>query len=126
MIDRKIGKIKLRRGLEAERLVTTFDEGELVYIIDKKRIYVGDGRTVGGNPASNRNYIVNGAGIPASAIPGDLLYRSDTNVTYIISTESNNITLKLIEIFNSANYSALQTKIDDLYTKLDVLQTTVG
>jgi hypothetical protein len=41
--------IKLRRGLEEERQVITFEQGEIVYAIDSKKVYIGDGLTVGGN-----------------------------------------------------------------------------
>ena len=39
----------LRRGLEADRLSFTPEEGELIYVTDTKLIYVGDGVTAGGN-----------------------------------------------------------------------------
>lgn len=48
MPDIKIIKLKLRRGLESQRLLVTLDQGELGYTIDTKRIFVGDGATVGG------------------------------------------------------------------------------
>lgn len=40
--------LKIRRGTEAERQTITPAEGELVYTTDEKRVYVGDGSTVGG------------------------------------------------------------------------------
>jgi hypothetical protein len=40
--------LKLRRGTDAQRIVVTPEEGELVYTIDTKKLYVGDGSTVGG------------------------------------------------------------------------------
>ena len=39
MIDQRIGKIKVRRGTDLQRKLVTFEEGELVYSIDKKRLY---------------------------------------------------------------------------------------
>lgn len=42
--------LKIRRGTEAERQTITPAEGELVYTTDEKRVYVGDGTTVGGVP----------------------------------------------------------------------------
>lgn len=41
--------IKLRRGLEEERQVILFEQGEIVYATDSKKVYIGDGLTVGGN-----------------------------------------------------------------------------
>lgn len=40
--------LRLRRGTEAERLIITPLQGELIYTTDSKRLYVGDGTTVGG------------------------------------------------------------------------------
>ena len=40
--------LRLRRGTDAERLLVTPLQGELVYATDTKKIYVGDGATVGG------------------------------------------------------------------------------
>jgi len=48
--------LKLRRGTDAERLTITPQEGELIYVTDSKKLYVGDGTTQGGNlvtPAFN-------------------------------------------------------------------------
>ena len=40
--------LRLRRGTDAERLIITPLEGELVYTTDTKKLFVGDGVTVGG------------------------------------------------------------------------------
>jgi len=40
--------LRLRRGTDAQRLLITPAEGELVYTTDTKRLYVGDGVTGGG------------------------------------------------------------------------------
>ena len=40
--------LRLRRGTDAERQVVTFLEGELVYTTDTKKVFVGDGSTLGG------------------------------------------------------------------------------
>lgn len=42
--------LKIRRGTEAERQTVIPAEGELVYTTDEKRVYIGDGTTVGGIP----------------------------------------------------------------------------
>ena len=41
--------LRLRRGTDAERLAITPAEGELVYTTDTKKVYIGDGSTLGGN-----------------------------------------------------------------------------
>ena len=40
--------LKLRRGTEANRTSITPAEGEIIYVTDTKKIYVGDGTTPGG------------------------------------------------------------------------------
>lgn len=40
--------LKLRRGTEAERVTAFVDIGEIVYVTDEKKVYVGDGATTGG------------------------------------------------------------------------------
>ena len=44
--------LKIRRGLDADRIGITFDEGEIVYATDTKIAYIGDGLTPGGVPIS--------------------------------------------------------------------------
>jgi len=44
--------LRLRRGTDAERLTIIPQEGELIYTIDTKELYAGDGTTVGGNRIS--------------------------------------------------------------------------
>ncbi len=38
---------QLRRGLDADRTTIVFDEGELIYVTDTKKIFIGDGTTTG-------------------------------------------------------------------------------
>ena len=40
--------LRIRRGTDAQRAGVTFLEGELIYTTDTKKMYVGDGSTVGG------------------------------------------------------------------------------
>lgn len=81
MIDRRIAKIKLRRGSEAERSLVTFDEGELVYTTDTKRVYIGDGNTVGGTSVSNKITIDND--FPATGRPTDIFFSTSQDKGYI-------------------------------------------
>jgi len=41
--------LRLRRGTEADRLLITPLQGELIYATDSAKLYIGDGTTVGGN-----------------------------------------------------------------------------
>jgi hypothetical protein len=40
--------LRIRRGTDAQRQTLTFDQGEVVYTTDTKKVYVGDGITAGG------------------------------------------------------------------------------
>ena len=44
--------LRLRRGTDAERLLITPLQGELIYTIDTKQLYAGDGTTAGGTLVS--------------------------------------------------------------------------
>jgi len=50
--------LRLRRGTNADRLTVTPAEGELLYTTDSKKIYAGDGSTVGGNIVSGINNLL--------------------------------------------------------------------
>ena len=63
--------LRLRRGTDAERLLITPVEGELIYTTDTKLLYVGDGSTAGGT-------LVTGAGGGGSATLDGL---TDTDLT---------------------------------------------
>lgn len=63
--------LRLRRGTDAERLLITPLEGELIYTTDTKLLYVGDGATVGGT-------LVTGSGGSGSSTLDGL---TDTNIT---------------------------------------------
>jgi hypothetical protein len=55
--------LKIRKGTDAERLTITPASGELIYTIDTKQIFVGDGTTVGGvfvGPASSEALTLGG------------------------------------------------------------------
>ena len=63
--------LRLRRGTDAERLLITPVEGELIYTTDTKLLYAGDGSTAGGN-------LVTGAGGGGASTLAAL---TDTDVT---------------------------------------------
>ena len=50
--------LRLRRGTDAERLLVTPLEGELVYTTDTKKIFAGDGTTIGGTEIAGLNSVV--------------------------------------------------------------------
>jgi Major tropism determinant N-terminal domain len=85
MIDRRIVKFKLRRGTNEQRKTVVFEEGELIYTTDTKKVYVGDGRLSGGNLINNAVY--NLSGMPASPTANDLVYRGDQKLLYIANSD---------------------------------------
>jgi hypothetical protein len=97
MIDRKIAKIKIRRGTDAQRKQVVFEEGELVFTTDQQRIFIGDGTTYGGKLASNINHIVTTSAVPSNAQKGDIVFNKNNNATYIVNSDiSNNLFLTKI------------------------------
>jgi hypothetical protein len=121
MIDRRIGKIKVRRGTNLQRKLVNFEEGEILYTIDSKRAYVGDGSTLGGNVISNLNYITTVAGLPSNVVYGDIIHVETTKNTYIVGHDLDGITLKLI-LIASGNFSDnLNQEIEDLFNKIKPL-----
>ena len=51
--------LQIRRGIESERTAVTFAEGELVYITDTDKLYIGDNTTVGGIEIGPKTYLFN-------------------------------------------------------------------
>lgn len=76
--------IQVKRGTEAQRLGVQFREAELAYSTDVKRLYIGDGSTLGGVAASSKLYY----GAPASLgvsisglVPGDYFLDTTASVS---------------------------------------------
>jgi len=85
MIDRRIVKFKLRRGTDDQRKTVVFEEGEMIYTTDTKRVYVGDGRLSGGNLLNNS--ISNLSSMPAAYTLNDLIYRTDLGLLYTVTND---------------------------------------
>jgi len=86
MPDIEIVKLKLRRGTDAQRQAVTLEQGELGYTTDAKRVWVGDGFTIGGvnvgNVAHTPMYVGTRTDL-TYAINGDLVY--EDNLLYQLS-----------------------------------------
>ena len=113
---------KIRRGTNAERLTITPAQGELIYTTDNKKLYVGDGTTVGGvavdQGLATTNYVdtavtnlINGA-IPsldtlkelADALGSDPNFA--TNLTTTLAGKADLTYVQTIDT-NKANISSL-------------------
>lgn len=89
MIDRRIVKYKLRRGTESQRPNIVFDEGELVYITDTQKVYVGTGYVSGGVLLNNSIRYLTAA--PTQTTPNDLVYRNDLKKSYIFDAANTGV-----------------------------------
>lgn len=86
MPDIEIVKLKLRRGTDTQRQAVTLEQGELGYTTDAKRVWVGDGFTMGGVIVGNVIHTPMTAGSRTDltyAVNGDLVY--DNNLLYQLS-----------------------------------------
>ena len=74
-IEKHLKRIKIRRGTNSQRKKVFLEDGELVFLTDTKKIYVGDMETCGGIRVSNNNLVVTNNNIkPIQADVGDILY----------------------------------------------------
>lgn len=78
--------LKLRRGTDSERLTITPEQGEVIYVTDTKRVFVGDGTTVGGIAVglTNANAVFNSVVVNGNTTTQHLI--PSANVTYDIGT----------------------------------------
>lgn len=84
-------KLKIRRGNDNQRKVTLFEEGELVFIKDSERVYVGDDTTLGGNKISNKNYFTLDNIKPSGAVSEDLYFNETEKSTYMVDVTGGSV-----------------------------------
>ena len=66
--------LRIRRGTDAQRQTLTFDQGEVVYTTDTKKVYIGDGVSAGGV-----NILANSAGQGVTFNPTTQAFDFSTN-----------------------------------------------
>ena len=80
MPDIEIVKLKIRRGTDSQRQKVVFEQGELGYTTDSKRLFVGDGYLSGGNVVGNKvntpMYVGTRTDL-TDAINGDIVYEDN-------------------------------------------------
>jgi hypothetical protein len=104
MADISIVKIKIRRGSDSDRQRVVLDEGELGFTTDTRRLYVGDGNTVGGVNIANL-YLGQGTRSTfGTAVLGDLVYDVRENNLFALSATPPSL---------SANWANLGPKTDN-------------
>lgn len=127
--------IKIRRGLDADRLSVVFEEGEVLYTTDTKSFFIGDGVTAGGNQIGGTTaaellktevHNATGATLTAGQVvylsgntgnkPNAVLAKADAE-----ATSSKTIGLIITNISNNANgYIATDGLLTDLNTSMFV------
>lgn len=91
IFENSLLRLLVRRGTDADRQGALLSQGELGYTTDTKKLYVGDGSTVGGILIGNvfagtNNDVTTFTG----ASVGDLAYDSDSKVLYrLVATPAN-------------------------------------
>lgn len=102
MADQIDSIIKLRRGVDAQRRGIVFNDGEIVYSTDIKRVFIGDSSTVGATLVGNKNTI--GTSPDNTGIKNDIFFDTNTSILYMLSSDSGPDNLN--------NYARLSPKAD--------------
>ena len=87
--ENSILKLLVRRGSDTDRKLITLSEGELGYTTDGKRLFVGDGTTIGGQVAGSIFFGVTTTNSltadGARGAVGDTIYSSDSSIYYVLT-----------------------------------------
>jgi len=121
-----ITRIIFRRGTELEREGLLLNQGEPGFAIDSRRLYIGDGQTLGGISVGTKFLGFYGFGAIGSNIPfnlapliNDLAYDTTTNILYALTAA--NFSLKAswapVGINIQADNTTLQKTVDTLSVK---------
>lgn len=100
----EISKIKARRGTNEQRKLVSLDQGEFAYTLDTKRLFIGNGVTLGGDVVGNK--------IHPSLVSTSSLSNLNAEVGDIVPI--NNFFYKLIDVdyTNLANWEKLRFSVD--------------
>ena len=84
ILENTLLKLLTRRGDDSDRQNIILSEGELGYTIDGKRLFVGDGQTLGGSITGNifKGSVVDHTTV-IDAIAGDIVFNNTSRVVYI-------------------------------------------
>lgn len=121
-----ITRIIFRRGTELEREGLLLNQGEPGFAIDSRRLYIGDGQTIGGVSVGTKFLGFYGFGVIGSNIPynlapliNDLAFDTTTNILYALTAA--NFSLKAswapVGINIQADNTTLQKTVDTLSIK---------
>jgi len=92
ILENTLLKLLVRRGTDYDRQQITLDSGELGYTTDTKRLWIGDGTTVGGTLVGNK-YKGKAANLTTLAPVeiGDFAYDTDNYAFYICQSGVGNL-----------------------------------
>jgi hypothetical protein len=114
-ITKQLKRIRIRKGLNEHRKQVVFEEGEPVYTIDTKKVYIGDNASYGGILISHANTVENELPTTVNSLYGDIIYNLKDKKTYI--TYKSEYTPMM----------GTPTNFDDILTeKLDYIEITLN
>lgn len=102
MADIQVIKLKVRRGLDAQRRLVMLDQGELGFTIDTKRLFIGTGTSSGGVAAAPKIHE------PVSTSINVLSTSLNPEIGDIV--RANNL---LYQFNNSKTWQFIGTEVDD-------------
>jgi hypothetical protein len=102
-------KLKIRRGTDLQRKSVTLEQGELGYTIDTRRVFIGDGVSLGGNSVGN------------NTLPPSPVLTNQTTALVGDTIYSNNILYQLTaaDFTNLSNWANINAKPDNTYITYD-------
>ena len=108
-----IRRIKIRRGINSQRELVIFEEGEPVYIRDTNRVWVGDNKTVGGNNQTYKSYIQTTNNIPNGILENEFVYNKNTKEGFVYYQN------EMVKIFY--DYISAKNTVDNDISSLNTL-----
>jgi hypothetical protein len=100
-------KILIRRGEEYDRKLTLLTNGELGYSQNTKRLFIGDGVTLGGNPVSNLflGVVAEKESFNDFAQNGDLVFQTTNNRLFVYDDNNPEPWTNIHPYFNERVFS---------------------
>jgi len=110
ILENTLLKLLVRRGTDVDRQLITLDQGELGFTTDSKRLFVGDGSTLGGlitgnkflGSSANHETITEGA-------DGDFAFNTVTNTLY---SKNGNSWDRVAVLFEAADGSIIVNDVE--------------
>jgi hypothetical protein len=115
--DIKVVKLKIRRGSNSDRKTVVLEQGELGYTTDTKRVFVGDGATLGGVPVGPNvlTTVASTGGLASltNAVRGDIVRVGNGGTTGSVAYQ-----LTGVDPTVSSNWALFTHTPDDVYLEL--------